>query len=32
MTCEHCGIDLINGACINLCWLLAGEPSPYLNN
>lgn len=28
--CRWCGIELINGACINMCWLLAGDASPYV--
>lgn len=27
--CKYCGIELIKGVCINMCWLLAGESNPY---
>ena len=29
LTCKYCGVELIGGACVNMCWLLAGDPNPY---
>lgn len=29
MTCKYCGVETDGKGCINMCWVMAGEPNPY---